>query len=151
MSSCSGRWIGVRSRPSLANYDNEWMPNVDGFAKESRDTWRKVHKAKRHRDIQGVCISCTRWRWGTEGVVVLPHVRGSVGGGAVLAAFGLLSDVRGYNCSTLDASDNTISVRPDFLVIDDPQTDGSAKSVTQADDRAEAQQAEGCRRANDDA
>lgn len=62
--------------------------------------------------------------------IVLPTIAGSPASGTVIRAAGLDSEFRGANFKTQDAL-----IRPDLAIIDDPQTDESAKSPNQCDDR----------------
>lgn len=63
--------------------------------------------------------------------LVLPSLLGGPGDGAIIQAAGLTGAVRGMH--QVDA--NGKWVRPDFALLDDPQTRESAKSQTQTDDR----------------
>jgi hypothetical protein len=66
--------------------------------------------------------------------IVLPTVEGSPCSGAVIEASGLLEATRGIKFAR---SDGTIQ-RPTLALIDDPQTQRSAKSPIQCQDREEA-------------
>jgi hypothetical protein len=68
----------------------------------------------------------TRLGW-TDDEVVLPTVKGSDSSGAVVKALGITGRVRGLSHTT--AAGRTI--RPDLVILDDPQTDESAASPTQ--------------------
>lgn len=68
--------------------------------------------------------------WG-KNRIILPAVDGSRASGAILQAAGLTAGIRGMKFKRRDG----ITVRPDFVIIDDPQTDESAKSPTQVDAR----------------
>lgn len=63
--------------------------------------------------------------------VVLPTIPGSRASGAVIRAAGLDSNFRGASYTPPEGG----RIRPDFAIIDDPQTDESAKSPDQCDDR----------------
>lgn len=63
--------------------------------------------------------------------IVLPTIAGSRGSGAVIRSAGLDSNFRGASHTPPEGG----RIRPDFAVIDDPQTDESARSVTQCDER----------------
>ncbi|MGN6543771.1 MAG: terminase gpA endonuclease subunit [Aureliella sp.] len=65
----------------------------------------------------------THIEW-TSDKIVLPMVEGSLASGVVICALGLLSASRGKRHMRPDGK----RVRPDFAVIDDPQTDQSALS-----------------------
>jgi hypothetical protein len=68
----------------------------------------------------------------TKAEIVLPTVEGSPSSGAIITACGLTGgEVLGQNKTMPDGS----IARPSLVLIDDPQTRGSAKSVTQCEDR----------------
>jgi hypothetical protein len=62
---------------------------------------------------------------------VLPTVAGSKASGSVIQSFGLTGAIRGLQRLAPDGT----PIRPDLVLIDDPQTRESAKSPTQTDDR----------------
>ncbi len=64
-------------------------------------------------------------------VLVLPSLLGEKGDGATIQAAGLTGAVRGMH----QVNKAGVWVRPDFALLDDPQTRESAKSQTQTDDR----------------
>lgn len=68
--------------------------------------------------------------WGGDRLV-LPTVDGSASSAAVIMAVGLDASLRGIKHKGRDGK----SIRPDFALCDDPQTDESAKSTTQTDYR----------------
>ena len=72
----------------------------------------------------------TRSEWGRTHVV-LPTIDGSIASGAILKCAGITGRVRGMKYQRADGS----SARPDFVIVDDPQTQRSAKSKLQCDDR----------------
>lgn len=74
---------------------------------------------------QHVGGSLTKINWTTE-YLSLPHVPGSPYGGVKMAYYGLDAAFRGCN---IDGD------RPDFVLIDDPETKESAKSPMQIEDR----------------
>lgn len=61
------------------------------------------------------------------GELVLPTIGSSKASGSVVKVAGLTGAIRGLKHKTADGR----SVRPDLVVIDDPQTDESARSVSQ--------------------
>ncbi len=77
--------------------------------------------AKQHVDGQ-----LTRIVWQANGYLSFPHVPGSPYGGVKLSYFGLDAAFRGVN---IDGD------RPDFVVIDDPETEESARSIDQIEKR----------------
>ncbi len=72
----------------------------------------------------------TQMTWTTDRVI-LPTVSGSVASGATLRVAGLTGRLRGMMSKTPAGA----SIRPDLVIIDDPQTDASARSVSQNDYR----------------
>ena len=72
----------------------------------------------------------TRIRWSTD-KVVLPQIEGSEASGVRLMAFGLTGSIRGAKHKKADGT----SERPDLVVIDDPQTDATAASLSQNNTR----------------
>jgi hypothetical protein len=67
----------------------------------------------------------------TKTRLVLPRVPGSVSSGAVLQTAGITGAIRGMKYPSPDGG----MVRPDLVLVDDPQTDESAMSPTQCDSR----------------
>ena len=65
--------------------------------------------------------------------IVFPCVESSPASGAVLEARGLTGNLRGLKAKSPDGK----TLRPDFVLVDDPQTDESARSPGQCDDREE--------------
>jgi hypothetical protein len=63
----------------------------------------------------------------TERKLVMPTVENSLVSGSVIQAAGITGRIRGMKHALADGS----SVRPDLVLIDDPQTDESAKSPSQ--------------------
>jgi len=65
------------------------------------------------------------------GEIVLPTIEGSVASGAVIKVAGITGGLRGMKFKRPDGK----TVRPSLVVIDDPQTDGSARSPSQCETR----------------
>lgn len=63
--------------------------------------------------------------------LILPDCEGSPSAGAIIRCAGITGRIRGMKAK--DTRGRT--VRPDFVVVDDPQTDESAHSVQQCEDR----------------
>jgi len=63
--------------------------------------------------------------------IVFPTVAGAAAGGAIIEASGLLEATRGLNYTR---ADGTVA-RPTIALIDDPQTDRSARSALQSEQR----------------
>jgi hypothetical protein len=63
--------------------------------------------------------------------IVLPDIPDSRAAGAVVTTAGITGQVRGLNYKRRDG----VTVRPDFVILDDPQTDESAHSPSQCDYR----------------
>lgn len=61
------------------------------------------------------------------GLIVLPSIEGSKAGGAIITAVGITAVSRGMRHKRTDGT----VVRPDFIILDDPQTDESARSPDQ--------------------
>lgn len=74
----------------------------------------------------------TRITW-TRNVIVLPTIKGSKASGAIIKVAGITGRVRGMKHKTADGK----AVRPDLVIVDDPQTDESARSKTQCQAREE--------------
>lgn len=62
--------------------------------------------------------------------IVLPSIEGEITSGLVIESDGLQGSLRGKNTFT-----SAGSMRPDLVILDDPQTDASAKSYTQTTNR----------------
>ncbi len=65
-------------------------------------------------------------RWSNR-IVTLPTIKGSKASGATLRIAGITGRIRGLK----HATESGASIRPDLVVIDDPQTDESAGSTSQ--------------------
>ena len=63
--------------------------------------------------------------------IIMPTIPGSRSSGAILICKGLTAGIRGLKHDLLDGT----SIRPDFVLIDDPQTEESAKSPGQVKQR----------------
>ncbi len=75
----------------------------------------------------------TRIIWSAN-IIVFPTIEGSPASGSVISACGLKgSEVRGQSHGLADGT----TIRPDFVLLDDPQTRESARSVLQCDEREE--------------
>jgi hypothetical protein len=68
----------------------------------------------------------THIEWGAR-QIVLPTIAGSRASGAIIRVAGITGRIRGMKFKRRDG----VSVRPDFVVCDDPQTDESARSLSQ--------------------
>jgi len=68
--------------------------------------------------------------WGAN-VCILPTIKGSICSGAVIKVRGLTGRIRGMKYKRKDGE----NVRPDLVIIDDPQTDESAASLSQVETR----------------
>lgn len=125
--------------------------STDGAAHEIYDTIRMAFEANEllQADFPEVCypVSClegitnrckgqlccgkrTYLEWG-DSKMVFPTVEGSFIGGNIITATSLTGRIRGMKHTTSSGA----QLRPDFAIIDDPQTFESAKSVTQTADR----------------
>lgn len=72
----------------------------------------------------------TRIKWSADRVV-FPTIPGSAASGAIIRVAGITGNIRGMKFKRRDGS----TARPDFVDIDDPQTDESARSEKQCIDR----------------
>lgn len=63
--------------------------------------------------------------------IVMPTIPGSLCSGSIIRAVGLTSSFRGMKTKTVAGE----SIRPDLVIPDDPQTDESARSVSQCANR----------------
>jgi hypothetical protein len=68
--------------------------------------------------------------WGSDRIV-LPYIPGAPSSGVVIQTAGITGAIRGAQYKRRDGR----TVRPSFVVIDDPQTAESAKSISQTDYR----------------
>jgi len=90
-------------------------------------------QSNKFRHLLNHDFSPTMIKWGADHIRLptTPKDDGDEWSGAVLHACGITGRIRGM---FIKLSDGTI-MRPDFVLIDDPQTRESAKSVTQITDR----------------
>jgi hypothetical protein len=72
----------------------------------------------------------THIEW-TADTIVLPTIPGSVASGAIISCKGLTATIRGMKHKRADGTQQ----RPDFAIIDDPQTDESARTPLQVNKR----------------
>jgi hypothetical protein len=63
--------------------------------------------------------------------IILPTIAGSVASGAIIRVAGITGRIRGMKHKRVDG----VSVRPSLVLIDDPQTDESARSPSQCANR----------------
>lgn len=75
------------------------------------------------------CGERTLISWGTE--IVLPTIAGSAASGAIIKTVGITGRIRGMKTMKSDGT----NIRPDFVLIDDPQTRESAESMEQCKKR----------------
>ena len=74
--------------------------------------------------------SPTNITWKNE-TITLATVDGSLASGGVVTVAGITGDIRGQQRTLADGR----VIRPDYVLLDDPQTRESAKSASQTDDR----------------
>ncbi|HEX4124523.1 MAG TPA: terminase gpA endonuclease subunit [Tepidisphaeraceae bacterium] len=67
----------------------------------------------------------------TNSEIVLPTIAGSVASGAIIGVAGITGAIRGMNFKLVDGS----TIRPDWVLVDDPQTAESARSPSQINQR----------------
>lgn len=91
------------------------------------------------RALEGLANRCkgqqidghrTHIQW-SDHKIVLPTVRGSKSSGSVVVCRGLTGGIRGLKHVTADGC----ALRPDLTIVDDPQTEESAASVSQCETR----------------
>jgi len=82
-----------------------------------------IHQRSKGQIFQG---ERTHMDW-TSGEIVLPTIPGSMASGGVIRVGGITGRIRGMKYKRPDGR----SVRPSLVLIDDPQTDTSAKSPSQ--------------------
>lgn len=94
--------------------------------------FRKLENQSRRCDGQKCGDQPTNIEWG-QSEIAFPTVPGGACNGSRIAAFGIESgDILG---TQRPLSDGQSVLRPDFVIIDDPQTNESAKSPSQTADR----------------
>lgn len=74
----------------------------------------------------------THIRWNADSIV-LPSIKGSVSGGSIIFSRGLTGSILGLRHKSPDGT----QLRPDFVIVDDPQTRESAASTVQVQKRLE--------------
>ncbi|MCC6360642.1 MAG: phage terminase large subunit family protein [Phycisphaerales bacterium] len=72
----------------------------------------------------------TQIHWGSESIQIAT-MPGSRASGAIITVAGITGAIRGQVNETADGS----AVRPSLVIVDDPQTEESAKSLTQCEER----------------
>ncbi len=91
------------------------------------------------RALEGIANRCsgqlccgerTHIGW-SKSQIILPTIAGSRASGTIIRTAGILGRVRGAKYKRRDGENQ----RPDFALVDDPQTDASARSVNQCEKR----------------
>ncbi|HUW32358.1 MAG TPA: terminase gpA endonuclease subunit, partial [Planctomycetota bacterium] len=91
------------------------------------------------RRLEGIANRCkgqtyegkrTYIEW-TKDSIILPSIEGSAASAATLKVAGITGRIRGMQQETPAGE----IIRPDLVILDDPQTDESARSLTQCDSR----------------
>lgn len=121
-----------KAKKTLRNITNQFKkrgPLADDFPEVCVPVLALKGVNQRKPLFQGEPVQQT---W-TKECIVLPNIPGSAAASAIIQIAGLTGAIRGEN---FDRPDGELA-RPDLVVIDDPQTDESAKSVTQCQDRLE--------------
>jgi hypothetical protein len=67
----------------------------------------------------------------TNDQIVMPTIPGSKASGAIIRVAGITGGIRGMKFKKSDGE----TIRPDLILVDDPQTDASARSPSQCDTR----------------
>lgn len=91
------------------------------------------------RQLEGIAHRCNGQLWQgdrthihwTNEAIVLPTIPGSLSSGAILTVAGITGRIRGMKFKRPDGK----SARPDLAILDDPQTDESARSPSQVSQR----------------
>jgi len=91
---------------------------------------RSLERASQRATTQLYNNRPTLLTWSTT-TIILPTIPGSRASGALVRVAGLLGSFRGMKYKRSDGS----TVRPDMVVVDDPQTDESAHSRSQCETR----------------
>jgi hypothetical protein len=123
---------GEHAERTLAKLQAEVETN-DRLAADFPEVCHPVRRLEGiHNRAKGQTLNGERTRigWTADGIR-LPTVKGFPSSGAVVKVAGLTGSVRGL--SELDPDGRPF--RPDLVLLDDPQTRGSAKSITQTHDR----------------
>ncbi|MBX3405029.1 MAG: phage terminase large subunit family protein [Phycisphaeraceae bacterium] len=94
---------------------------------------RCMGRARQRAGAQTCMGKFTLVQWGKD-EMVLPTIEGSASSGSVVSVAGITGRLRGY----VRMGAGGVSLRPDLVLIDDPQTDSSARSVQQCQDREQA-------------
>ena len=88
----------------------------------------KCPKCNGRGEVGDVRHTYIEWRADT---IVLPTIEGSAASGAILTAHGIMCAGRGMKHKRPDGTQQ----RPDFFIVDDPQTDESANTALQVEKR----------------
>lgn len=72
----------------------------------------------------------TEMSWKTK-AIILPTIKGSIASGSIIKTAGITGRIRGMKHKLANGQ----MIRPDFAIIDDPQTDESANSSSQNESR----------------
>lgn len=116
----------------LASIKVELETNDDLFADFPEVTWpvRKLERIGNRASGQISCGNPTYIGWATDSVTI-PTIEGSKASGAKIEVRGITGSIRGMKHTTTDGE----VLRPDVVIIDDPQTDESAASASQNNTR----------------
>lgn len=91
---------------------------------------RKLDGIPQRASGQLCCGNRTRIGWKLN-ELILPTIKGSKASGSRVCVAGITGRIRGIKRKLADGT----VIRPDFVLVDDPQTEESANSVTQCEDR----------------
>lgn len=72
----------------------------------------------------------TETKWGLKNII-LPTIKDSKASGSIIETAGITGGIRGMNHKLTTGE----TIRPDFVIVDDPQTDESAESPSQVETR----------------
>jgi len=101
----------------------EDFPEVCVPAQIAEDTAQKARQIKLHGNP-------LKFKWGKD-TLALPYIEGTDASGAVIKPRGITGRLRGMKHKRDDGK----NVRPDLFLLDDPQTDESANSAAQVNQR----------------
>lgn len=100
-----------------------WFPDLLWPIKCADGSWHKARNLTFRGEQQHI-------EWAAS-ECVLPHQPAQPGSGGVLCSRGIMGSLRGMSRKSLTGETR----RPDFVIVDDPQTDGSAGSPSECEKR----------------
>ena len=113
----------------------KWLNRRNSRSEMNWERFNRLLKRYPIRCLDGIANRCsgqlykgerTHIGW-TAREIVLPTIPGSRASGAIIKVAGITGRIRGMKFKRADGQ----SVRPSLVVLDDPQTDESARSISQ--------------------